>query len=677
MPVNKVFLCGSIFTLILLLNACGGISGNSNSSSSSALPPPANLDQYGGMKALPSPNTSTGFFRTEKFGKRWLLVTPDNNAFWMFSVWVVGTLDGGTNYVNVAKAKYGDNSVVFSRQAARRLRGWGFNTVGEDHNSFVTPAPLYGHANDEKMPFMHLINNTLGPVRDGLIKNVIMGTDPGSCCYNGYRGGTLPDFFDPAWENGVDPSIEAWMNNWNGADPSTFPWLISLTTDDGDGFFGLRRASNPNGAWLVAATAPRQAVSGSNTNPEFSDTTVYAKLAWRDFLKAQYGNSLTALNSAWGSNYTTWNSTTAAWSNVSVGSGTGTTSLTIYLPHIPIVAGTVLVSVNGTSISSADNGAGAILGTGVAAGSTINYTNGKVVLNTTIPIPTVSGNVVASYTGDGWPTHLSGGTGLLDEDGSNSWMHPSGGGNPDYAGLSGLPAAVHTDINNFLASPNATDTNRLANHYFYFVTSHLKAPNHFPHALVSNPAPLFADLVTRPDGSGKLILQAAAAYYDWLQLSVRKPDLPVGGLGNNYLQAAYDVVSKPIFVYFIVTAAADSATGLPAADPVKDSPTQELRGQMYHDIATAALNTQGSDGVFPVVGIDFWEWTDKTTQGENSNFGLVTNLDNAYDGKEAVIAHGVDAWGYPTGGEKANYGDFLTTVTQTNSDILSTIIAGH
>ena len=59
--------------------------------------------------------------------------------------------------------------------------------------------------------------------------------------------------------------------------------------------------------------------------------------------------------------------------------------------------------------------------------------------------------------------------------------------------------------------------------------------------------------------------------------------------------------------------------------------------------------------------------------GEGNNFGLVTNRDNAYDGKEAVIAAGQDPWGHPTGGEKGNYGDFLSRVTRTNASIGHTL----
>jgi len=39
-----------------------------------------------------------------------------------------------------------------------------------------------------------------------------------------------------------------------------------------------------------------------------------------------------------------------------------------------------------------------------------------------------------------------------------------------------------------------------------------------------------------------------------------------------------------------------------------------------------------------------------------------------------VIANSTDKWGYVCGGETANYGDFLDTVTQTNSSIYQQVI---
>ena len=50
-------------------------------------------------------------------------------------------------------------------------------------------------------------------------------------------------------------------------------------------------------------------------------------------------------------------------------------------------------------------------------------------------------------------------------------------------------------------------------------------------------------------------------------------------------------------------------------------------------------------------------------------FRSVTRNDNPYDGKAAVRSAGTDQWGFHTGGEDQDYGDFLSTVRSTNFEI--------
>jgi hypothetical protein len=45
-------------------------------------------------------------------------------------------------------------------------------------------------------------------------------------------------------------------------------------------------------------------------------------------------------------------------------------------------------------------------------------------------------------------------------------------------------------------------------------------------------------------------------------------------------------------------------------------------------------------------------------------------MDNAYDGYEAGKTPGTDAWGFSTGGEEHNYGDFLGTVRAVNFSVI-------
>ena len=59
---------------------------------------------------------------------------------------------------------------------------------------------------------------------------------------------------------------------------------------------------------------------------------------------------------------------------------------------------------------------------------------------------------------------------------------------------------------------------------------------------------------------------------------------------------------------------------------------------------------------------------------EQGNYGLITNMDNAYDGKEAIVAAGTDPWGYVTGGEERDYGNFLGPVTEANAQVYSRLL---
>ncbi len=139
-------------------------------------------------------------------------------------------------------------------------------------------------------------------------------------------------------------------------------------------------------------------------------------------------------------------------------------------------------------------------------------------------------------------------------------------------------------------------------------------------------------------------------------------------------QAAYDATGLPTYLWYGITSQADSPlSNYPEQGaPFADYATQELRGQQYATDQQAILNAQGSNGDHYIVGTSFWSLTDNSS--EDTNWGLISYSDNAYDGKCAVIAPGTDQYGYPCGGEQGNYGNFLDSVTQSNADIVQQII---
>src|SRR5271165_4136484 len=136
---------------------------------------------------------------------------------------------------------------------------------------------------------------------------------------------------------------------------------------------------------------------------------------------------------------------------------------------------------------------------------------------------------------------------------------------------------------------------------------------------------------------------------------------------------AYNATGKPSLMWYGLSANQDSYWSPQTSGTDADYPTQVKRGQVYAADQQNIFSAQASDSSFPVVGVDFWGLTDDNSE-EHTNWGLISNKDNAYDGRCAVIAQSVDQWGFPCGGEAANYGDFLDAVTQSNSNIFQQLI---
>jgi hypothetical protein len=127
----------------------------------------------------------------------------------------------------------------------------------------------------------------------------------------------------------------------------------------------------------------------------------------------------------------------------------------------------------------------------------------------------------------------------------------------------------------------------------------------------------------------------------------------------------------PLMIWEGVTANADSSIWR-HAKRMEGAPwftdTQSARAAHYRKDMERLFNAQTASGSHPFVGQLWWAWTDSIS--EERNWGLVSLMDNAYDGFEAGKAQGTDAWGYPTGGEEHNYGDFLGPAREVNFSVV-------
>jgi hypothetical protein len=532
-------------------------------------------DRFGGID-LPVSKPS-GFFRTGQIGSRWVLVTPQGHPSWMRAVYAVDWNDGGEAARKALQMKYGGDPMGFGVHAVKRLRDWGFNTLGEYSSPYVLPVPTFlrPRGNAEQMPFIRFLNvSWYGSINQGHLapapfKTLLAGAVDGEV-YHDWPG-HIPDVFDPNFEiyarnlaadlktDSRDTVFTEKTASGGRPDPSLkdTPWVVGTTGDDSDYLFGFGPGPeapsrdgvfHPHIGWVVAVTKPIQhensqvgAAFGDKRTVQYADPVVYAKQAWRDFLQRKYG-TIRNLNSAWGADYTTFDSD------------------------------------------------------------------------------------------GGWPS----GKGLLDESGRHSWI------GSDAVRLSNARRSVLADVNDFLEL--------YAEQYFLVIHDAIKAatPNH----LVFGPAVLDSHGgLTRPQ-----ILKAAGRHCDVIQIDLNTNRFDL-------MDQTYALTGKPMIVWMGFKANPDSSVHSSASLDLA-AKTQEERGILYRQEVTRLFSFATRNGTFPIVGLDWWEYMDKPA--EQANWGLVTPQDNAYDGKEAVEARGKDRWGYLTGGEDRNYGDFLSAVKNTN-----------
>lgn len=523
------------------------------------------LDRFGGVAIVIA--KPTGHFRIAKVGNRWVFVTPEGNPFWMFGVWNITTDDhpfpsrSDPSYTQRVVAKYGDANLAWGPQQVRRLKSWGFNTIGPYSVSWVTPTQTDSrwpgdHTQPVKAPYILLENfswySLINSQNFGSrpVKDLIAGVKPDLL---GYYGGNFPDVFDPAFDayvSGMLRNDQAFLATKNS------PWVVGYMSADTDNMWGFGAgpdfATTPPGhasdhlGLVVLFTCPTQS-SNPKLGMTYSDTQVYSKKALADFLEAKY-HSIEALNTSWSSSYSTFGS----------------------------------------------------------AG--------------------------------GWGA----GAGLMDESGNmrHKWL------GRDTIRLSDFNPNVVSDLNAFLV--------QLSRKYFTICRTRVK--QYSPTALYLGNTSLGAWLAP----PRKEILQAASGLLDIMGTSLDPGNQRQIDFVEQYLG---DV---PLINWTGWRANPDS--DMYATPRQTDFQTQAQRAAAYTQAvdnmwgaSVASANSQ------PFVGLLWWEFHDNV--GESSNWGLVSISDNAYNGVEAVQAKGRDSWGFPTGGELRNYGDFLSAVRAANHEV--------
>jgi len=628
------------------------------------------LDPYGGRTALACAQT-TGWFHTQKIGAHWWLCTPAGNAF--FEQDVEETIYNNDSTAQAAfAAKYANNTQAWLDATLQRLQLWGFNTVGIYSHNQLWPV-LYSGTLSVRFPFIHYarpayyaMRNT--PVDGGggqvatllpePIKNMMNGH---TAFFTGYAPpGGIGDYFDPKMQTWLDGFLKGDYSMKAIQSSPNEKYLLGIMADDTDELMGFESGpdfptippghNNFNLSLMILSESPVQTANAS-LGFVYVDTVLYSKKALHDALEAKY-TTIAALNSAWGSHYTTFDSSGTQITNEPVGTGDGATlTFARTLENLQPSANSVQVFVGANAVAG-DTGNGVIFGPSLATGS-INYATGALTVTfASGEAPAAGAAITASYIQNAWGI----GTGLLDEDfraSHQAWLGNTWDGlTPAISGtqVAQMAPGVKADLDNFLQTT--------AGWYFGMFRTEVKSV--FPNVLVLGPG-----LGTWDGVAPAPVLKAAGQYLDVII---------TGEATAFYSQQQLDFIAqnagdKPLIAGSYRTANADSPLSAFPGPSAGNYATQQAKGQAYYDSLAAILATaKNSAGTIPHVGMTVWAWMDNW--GEQDNWGLVTHLDNAYDAHEdsmASVACSAPLSQFSCGGESGNFGDVITLTRSGNA----------
>src|SRR4029077_2506250 len=248
---------------------------------------------------------------------------------------------------------------------------------------------------------------------------MMYGASPYYLQNNGYRPGSgVADFYDA--------NLPTFLFNELKNDPYTESikasrykhYMIGMSVDDGDQMYGFGKGrdfpggyNNAHLGWIVLTMSPVQTVN-SDKGFVYADTTVYSKQALRDQLAEKY-KTISALNKAWGSDYTTFDSSGTVISTELIGTGNGSGStFHTKLAKPTITPFSLQIKVGGVAVAGdlGPNAEEELWGPHVAG--TVNYSTGKISLTFAAGhTPARGAAITADYVQNGWGI----GTGLMDE----------------------------------------------------------------------------------------------------------------------------------------------------------------------------------------------------------------------------------------------------------------------
>jgi hypothetical protein len=310
------------------------------------------FDAYGGLSDYPIPGcVSTGYFQVIKTNGRWLWATPTCHAWYERSMYATSWqfLNSGAY-----ASKYGNNKFTWATNALKKLQQYGYNAY--DIYSDCSLSPISNlqcgfSGSTPQIPFFlywpSLNDAVTGYSHLGLTERIKSECSAqNSNGYHGYCNDTI-DIFDPNWSV-LNVNQLAWQQTHiiNGTF-NTSPWIAAITLGDasnvgcalgqGNTFGSPYIAQYPHCGQIVAtATFNYNCYPvGNCTSTTWSRPVNYSKRAWgcggtdvqmscngTSYLETKY-HVITTLNSAWGSNYTTFGTSCGYPTFCTFGSGTG------------------------------------------------------------------------------------------------------------------------------------------------------------------------------------------------------------------------------------------------------------------------------------------------------------------------------------------------------------------
>ncbi|MFA5090330.1 MAG: carbohydrate binding domain-containing protein [Candidatus Omnitrophota bacterium] len=222
---------------------------------------PEGFDKYGGWTGIKG--EVTGCFHTQKIGNRWWIITPAGNVF--FATVMSGVRFSGIPETDSEKRPYQEtclrkysNETTWAETSIKRLKDWGFNTVGNWSSKSVFSF--------SRLPYL---------------MDVDIGKKAPNVIPQGYYG-YFPDVFDPLFAESFRANVE-----------EKIKWYPQLTDDTW--LIGYFLADEPS--WYGSKQRRGALVDDFIALPE----NMYGKKAWRDFIAKKYGK-IENLNLAWGKN---------------------------------------------------------------------------------------------------------------------------------------------------------------------------------------------------------------------------------------------------------------------------------------------------------------------------------------------------------------------------------------